>query len=86
MDLSGSYTWDTDCDDHYVRLYEGDSLDGPVLGTWCGTKTPLPITSTGNAMTVHLFSDYGNTDDRFGAVYSVLNSGLFRLTIFPMYS
>ncbi|XP_043273312.1 cubilin-like [Venturia canescens] len=73
MDLS--YSWENECTNHYVALYEGEGINsGSELGKWCSNKTPLPVTSTGNALTVHLYSEYGFTDERFGAVYSVLNS------------
>lgn len=57
----------------YLQVIEGEDMDGPVLGKWCSNKIPPPITSTGNALTIHLYVKYGYND--FSAIYSVLNSG-----------
>ena len=66
---------DGDCTLAYVSVHEGDGLDGPVLGRYCGTKSQIPITSTGNALTVNLFVEQGYSKTGFGATYSVFDAG-----------
>ncbi|XP_044011009.1 cubilin [Aphidius gifuensis] len=56
-----------------INVYEGDGTDGPLIGTWQGTKTPPPIISKGRSLTVHLFSNYSN-ELTFDAIYTVLNT------------
>lgn len=62
-----------DCAVAYLEVHEGRSIDGPSLGKWCDNVVPLPVTSTGNAITIHLYAlfELGN----FAISYSVLNSG-----------
>lgn len=63
----------SDCAISYLEVHEGRSMDGPSLGKWCDNVVPLPVTSTGNAITIHLYAlfELGN----FAVSYSVLNSG-----------
>ncbi|XP_029168402.1 cubilin-like [Nylanderia fulva] len=63
----GSCFWD------YIQVFEGESVDGPVLGKWCNNITPPSITSTGSALTLHLFVRYEFTG-HFVASYSALNT------------
>lgn len=62
------------CSMEYLQVIEGEYMDGPVLGNWCRNKIPPPITSTGNALTIHLYAEAKGYSD-FSAIYSVLNSG-----------
>ncbi|KAK2582770.1 hypothetical protein KPH14_005035 [Odynerus spinipes] len=62
-----------DCNWKYVQVIEGEDTNGPLLGKWCANKVPPPITSTGSALTVHLYTTPG-TSAEFSATYSVLNS------------
>ncbi|KZC14141.1 Cubilin [Dufourea novaeangliae] len=62
-----------DCTSSYIEVHEGQSVDGPSLGKYCDNVVPLPITSTGNALTVHLYALY-NFLGHFAITYSVLNS------------
>ena len=78
MDFSLIYS---DCDGHYVEVLDGDGVDGPSLGTWCTNNVPPPITSRGNALTVHLVDTGGNWDNSFVAYYSTLNTGKFSIQI-----
>ncbi|XP_057337332.1 cubilin-like isoform X2 [Microplitis mediator] len=75
MDLTNSWinTGDESCEEHYLRVYEGEGISGPLRGSWCSSKAPAPIVSNGNVLTVHLVSSFAS-DDMFQATYSVLNS------------
>ncbi|XP_033347146.1 cubilin [Bombus vosnesenskii] len=59
----------------HLEVFDGEGLDGPSRGHWdAGTDTvPLPITSNGNALTVHVSSSY-ELLARFSFTYSVLDS------------
>ncbi|XP_012136673.2 cubilin [Megachile rotundata] len=72
MDIDLDY-FEDDCTWDYIEVFEGEGLDGPSLGKWCSNAVPLPITSTGNALTVHLYSNY-DFPGHFALTYSVLNS------------
>ncbi|XP_015589651.1 cubilin [Cephus cinctus] len=73
LDVDQNYG-STDCEYNNVQVYEGDSVDGQSLRTFCGTKVPAPITSQGNALTIHLASSFDAVDNHFSAFYSVLNT------------
>ena len=42
--------------DHIV-IYDGDSPESHILGRFCGSKEPYPISSTGNEMLMVFKSD-----------------------------
>ncbi|CAK9795155.1 Cubn [Anthophora quadrimaculata] len=65
--------FDVNCSWNYIEVFDGQSLDGPSRGKWCDNVVPLPITSYGNALTVHLYSNYDFLG-HFALTYSVLNS------------
>lgn len=65
-----------------VEVYEGDSIEGSLLGSYDKYKVPPPIVSTGNALTVHLISPYEHKEDLFAATYSSVSSGI--TTIFDV--
>ncbi|KAH0568173.1 hypothetical protein KQX54_019308 [Cotesia glomerata] len=75
MDLTNSWMnmGDDLCEEHYLKVYEGDGLEGPVRGSWCGSKSPAPIVSNGDTLTLHLVSSFAS-EDMFQASYSILNS------------
>ena len=64
------------CAHDYVKVIEGNDVNGPEVGTYCDGRIPPPITSEGSALTVRFASD--NTDQRSGfrAVYTKSSSGL----------
>ncbi|XP_066598353.1 cubilin-like [Prorops nasuta] len=62
------------CRLQYVQVFEGIGKEGPSLGKWCTNKVPLPITSTGNALSLYLYSQYAFPHDLVSATYSSLNS------------
>lgn len=65
---------DDGCTIAFIEIHEGESLDGPSRGKWCDNVIPLPLTSNGNALTVHLYASY-DFFGHFAIMYSVLNSG-----------
>jgi tolkin protein len=46
-----------DCSYDAVFIYDGGNSDSPLLGKFCGSKTPHPLISSGNAMMVLFKSD-----------------------------
>ncbi|XP_076174105.1 cubilin isoform X2 [Ptiloglossa arizonensis] len=64
---------DDGCTIAFIEIHEGESLDGPSRGKWCDNVIPLPLTSNGNALTVHLYASY-DFFGHFAIMYSVLNS------------
>ncbi|XP_046746260.1 cubilin-like [Diprion similis] len=67
-----------ECMELSIKVFEGEATDGPLLGTWCGTKVPPPITSHGNVLSIQARSqllEYGSLYmARFTGAYSVLNT------------
>lgn len=57
-----------------LQAFEGESINGPLLGKWCNNVAPPPITSTGSSLTLHLAIQYAFRG-YFVATYSVLNTG-----------
>eukprot|EP01043_Picozoa_sp_COSAG02_P006319 COSAG02_NODE_179_length_31090_cov_49.813785_10_plen_192_part_00 len=43
-----------------LTVYDGPSVNSPMLGQFSGTEIPRPVRSTGNTMTVHFQTDAGN--------------------------
>ena len=40
------------------QIYDGDSTNAPLLGTFCGSEIPENITSSGNKLLVKFMSDF----------------------------
>ena len=59
-----------DCGNDYVRVLEGNTLDAPEVGRYCGTRIPAAITSTGSAVTIIFVSDSRDQRSGFRAVYT----------------
>lgn len=68
------------CSWDYVQVYEGEGMDGPSLGKWCDNKTPPSVTSTGSALTLHLYVRY-EFIGQFAVTYSSLNTGTSNTSI-----
>ena len=49
---------DTNCTNSYVRVQDGDDSDAPVVGTYCLTRIPTPITSQVCVYGCHLDRQY----------------------------
>lgn len=64
------------CTTNHIEIYEGEGITGPLLGKLCNNKIPEPFFSSGNALTVHLTSEYGVTvGDKFDANYNTYSTG-----------
>uniref|UniRef100_A0A3P8RI48 Peptidase domain containing associated with muscle regeneration 1a n=1 Tax=Amphiprion percula TaxID=161767 RepID=A0A3P8RI48_AMPPE len=54
---------DHNCRYDYVEVRDGDDLNSPVIGRFCGDRTPPPIKSSGNLLHILFASDgYSNFD------------------------
>lgn len=56
---------DHSCRYDYVELRDGDSLNSPVIGRFCGNQLPQPIKSSGNVLHILFTSDGYNNFDGF---------------------
>lgn len=72
MDLENN---NNNCSDDYVRVLEGNDLNAPEIGRYCGTTVPLPITSVGSAVVVQFVTDASHQRMGFLAVYTKSTSG-----------
>nr|XP_020470999.1 cubilin [Monopterus albus] len=59
----------TDCRYDYVKVYDGDNINFPLVGTFCGNTIPASFVSTGNFLTVHFVSDSVINQRGFNATY-----------------
>eukprot|EP00742_Colponemidia_sp_Colp-10_P015196 GILJ01017325.1.p1 GENE.GILJ01017325.1~~GILJ01017325.1.p1 ORF type:complete len:1675 (-),score=261.66 GILJ01017325.1:80-4660(-) len=58
------------CDKGYVKIFDGNSARGDVLGKFCGHQLPATVTSTLPSMTVQLVTSSPTSSNGFSAVYS----------------
>ena len=54
----------------YLYIYDGDSLDDPLIGTYTGTNSPGTIISTGNSLMLEFRSDCSTTAPGWVANYT----------------
>ncbi|XP_011500246.1 PREDICTED: cubilin-like, partial [Ceratosolen solmsi marchali] len=65
----------SDCSSNHIEIYEGEGIEGPLLGQICSNKIPSPYFSSGNALTIHLIFGSGDIiGDNFEATYSTFTS------------
>ncbi|XP_005387022.1 PREDICTED: cubilin [Chinchilla lanigera] len=57
----------------YVKLYDGDSEDADLVGTFCGSAVPAPFISSGNFLTVQFVSDLYLEMAGFNATYTFVD-------------
>jgi cubilin len=63
----------------YLKIHEGDSVEGPIRAKICSHGLILPVYSNGNALTIE--GNFGETDNygkEFSAHYTVLENGGFQ--------
>ena len=60
----------SNCSHDSVSVYNGDSIDAPLIGSYCGTRVPASITSFGSVLTVHFVSDSTLEQAGFRAIYT----------------
>ncbi|XP_052697133.1 cubilin-like isoform X2 [Crassostrea angulata] len=60
----------SDCGKDYIRVLNGDDLNAPEVGTYCGRTIPTPITSSGSALMIQFVSDRSVQMSGFRALYT----------------
>ena len=58
------------CGFDYVEVRDGSTASAPLIGRFCGTTAPNPVTTTLNAMYVRFSSDYSVTHPGFKMTYT----------------
>ncbi|XP_010605410.1 cubilin [Fukomys damarensis] len=74
------------CAYDYVKLYDGDSADDDLVGTYCGSTAPAPFISSGNFLTVQFVTDLSTEREGFNATYTFLDrpcGGTYNATWIP---
>lgn len=61
--------FDHSCRYDYVEVRDGDSMDSPVIGRYCGSDDLPPIISSGNSLRIRFVSDGYNNFDGFFATF-----------------
>ncbi|KAM9673713.1 cubilin [Trichechus inunguis] len=70
----------------YVKLYDGDSENANLAGTFCGSTVPAPFISSGNFLTVQFVSDVILEREGFKATYTIVDrpcGGTYNATWVP---
>ncbi|XP_076027535.1 cubilin [Genypterus blacodes] len=65
FDLESSPT----CRYDYIKVYDGDNMNFPLFGKFCGNSMPAAIRSSGNFLTVHFVTDGSVQRRGFNATY-----------------
>uniref|UniRef100_A0A452RIF3 CUB domain-containing protein n=1 Tax=Ursus americanus TaxID=9643 RepID=A0A452RIF3_URSAM len=55
------------------QLYDGDSENANLAGTFCGSTVPAPFISSGNFLTVQFVSDVTLEREGFNATYTIVD-------------
>ncbi|CAH4004388.1 unnamed protein product [Pieris brassicae] len=63
----------TECSYDYVFVYDGDSFDAPLLGSFSGKTEPQNVTASSGYMLILLYSDTNYVLDGFRATYAIHN-------------
>ncbi|KAL1124702.1 hypothetical protein AAG570_001326 [Ranatra chinensis] len=63
----------TECSYDYVYVYDGDSFNSPLLGSFSGKTEPQEITATSGYMLILLYSDTNYVLEGFRAEYTISN-------------
>jgi len=61
--------FDTEASKDFVKVYDGDNINAPLLGTFSGSNIPTAITISGKKMLVTFTSDDSITAGGFKATY-----------------
>ncbi|XP_053565459.1 embryonic protein UVS.2-like isoform X2 [Bombina bombina] len=57
------------CKNDNLKIFDGDTSDSPLLGTYCGPLYDFSVNSTGNYMLLQFHSDYSTQGNGFQASY-----------------
>lgn len=49
----------------YIRIYDGEDENAPLIGEYTGTNMPAAITSTGNKLMIHMVTDASGNGQGF---------------------
>lgn len=58
----------------YLYIYDGNTINAPLLGTYTGSSIPGPVTSTGSTMLLRFRSDCATTAPGWAATYTTVPS------------
>ncbi|XP_017555843.2 cubilin [Pygocentrus nattereri] len=81
FDLEGGFG--SECRYDYVKIYDGDSVNYPLVGTFCGNTIPAPFVSASHFLTVHFVTDGSVAFSGFNATYSAVDrlcGGIYNAT------
>ena len=56
----------------YVRIHSGSSLAAPVIGTYCGSRSPFSVVSTASSLAMMFKSDSSFAYQGFNASYEIV--------------
>ena len=73
---------DDGCNSDYVQVLDGVDELAPLVGKFCGSTSPTPITSQGMALYVQFVSDQASQATGFRAIYSKSTSGTIFLSVY----
>ncbi|XP_029134023.2 cubilin [Labrus bergylta] len=57
------------CRYDYVKVYDGDNINFPLVGTFCGNTIPSSFVSAGNFLTIQFITDSSVQRQGFNATY-----------------
>ena len=58
------------CNFDYLEVFDGQRESDPLLGKFCNSTSPPPLTSSGPQTLIHFHSDESMTDHGFHITYS----------------
>ena len=67
---------DDGCTKDYVQVLDGIDENAPLVGKFCGSTSPSPITSQGMSLYVQFVSDAVGQEAGFRAAYTKAVSGI----------
>uniref|UniRef100_A0A8C5C907 Metalloendopeptidase n=1 Tax=Gadus morhua TaxID=8049 RepID=A0A8C5C907_GADMO len=70
-----------ECAYDHIEVYDGRDGKAPSLGRFCGTKEPLPITSSANKLFIRFFSDNSVQKKGFEASHSAECGGRLKAEV-----
>ena len=63
-------SFNTEIDYDHLYIYDGSTIDAPLIGIYTGTNSPGIVTSTGGAVVVEFRSDCGTNSSGWEVAYS----------------